>query len=199
MVRRARRNSGGERCLSRRTEERIAIAHRWGGIRRKQSRRRAISNGDAPPTEPTEPFTPTFTGELPAQQGPGPAAESVPADEAPAEPAVVPAADQYLKRWTFVLVVAVAWIVAAAVGVGLYYWWFHSLDKTATVFVVLVFLVVCTVGSLLTAMVADKPLVSATSIALMSAPLAALGGAAVLHGLYFCDRASRCLVGLIPY
>jgi hypothetical protein len=65
--------------------------------------------------------------------------------------------------------------------------------------VVLIFLVVCTVGSLLTAMVDNKPLVSALAIALMSAPLAAIGAAAVLHGLYFCDRVSRCLVGLIPY
>ena len=72
-------------------------------------------------------------------------------------------------------------------------------DKTPPVFLVLVFLIVCTVGSLLTAMVHNKPLVSALAIALMSAPLAATGAAAVLHGLYFCDRVSRCLVGLIPY
>ena len=106
---------------------------------------------------------------------------------------------QYLKRWTFVLVVAGVWIVGAACGLGLYYWWFHSLDKTPPVFVVLIFLMVCTVGGLLAAMVANKPLVAALAIALMSAPLAATGTAAVLHGLYFCDRVSRCLVGLIPY
>jgi hypothetical protein len=67
------------------------------------------------------------------------------------------------------------------------------------VFVVLVFLTLCSVGGVLTAMVNDKPLVSALAIALMSAPLAALGGAAVLHGTYFCEHVSRCLVGLIPY
>jgi hypothetical protein len=67
------------------------------------------------------------------------------------------------------------------------------------VFVVLLFVIVCTVGSLLAAMVSNKPLVSALSVGLMSAPLAAMGAAAVLHGLYFCDRVSRCLVGLIPY
>jgi hypothetical protein len=67
------------------------------------------------------------------------------------------------------------------------------------VFVVLLFVIVCTVSSLLTAMVRNKPLVSALAIALMSAPLAAVGGAAVLHGLYFCEHVSRCLVGLIPY
>ena len=64
---------------------------------------------------------------------------------------------------------------------------------------VLLFVIVCTVGSLLAAMVADKPLVSALAIALMSAPLAALGAAAVLHGLYFCQHVSRCFVGLVPY
>jgi cadmium resistance protein CadD (predicted permease) len=106
---------------------------------------------------------------------------------------------QYLKRWTFVVAVAGVWLVAAACGLGVYHWWFHSLDKTPAVFVVLLFLIVCTVSSLLTAMVNNKPLVSALAIGLMSAPLAALGGAAVLHGLYFCDRVSRCLVGLIPY
>jgi cadmium resistance protein CadD (predicted permease) len=141
--------------------------------------------------EPTQPYSPMFTGELPVMTEERP--------PAPAQPLAVPSTYQHLKRWTFVLVVAGVWIVAAACGVGLYYWWFHSLDKTPPVFVVLVFLIVCTVGGLLTAMVQTKPLVSALAIALMSAPLAALGGAAVLHGLYFCDRVSRCLVGLIPY
>ena len=79
---------------------------------------------------------------------------------------------QYLKRWTFVLVVAGVWIVAAASGLGLYYWWYQSVDKTPSVFVVLIYLVVCTVGSLLIAMVQNKPLMSALAIALMSAPLA---------------------------
>ena len=148
-------------------------------------------DGDGHFDESTEPFTPTFTGKLPAQPVLIEEAQPVSAPEQPGH--------QYLKRWTFVLVVAGVWIVSAAVGVGLYYWWFQSLDKTAPVFVVLVYLVVCTVGSLLAAMAQNKPLVSALSIGLMSAPLAAVGGAAVLHGLYFCERASRCLVGLIPY
>ena len=60
------------------------------------------------------------------------------------------------------------WIVAAAIGLGLYYWWYHSVDKTPAVFVVLVYLVVCTVGSLLVAMVQNKPLMSALAIGLMS-------------------------------
>jgi hypothetical protein len=158
--------------------------------------------------EATQPYLPTFdTGEFPAHADP---LQPLTADRDPHEPPTgplpavvhpetVPGTLHNLKRWTFVLVVAGVWIVAAACGVGLYHWWFHSLDKTPPVFVVLLFVVVCTVGSLLSAMVIDKPLVSALAIALMSAPLAALGGAAVLHGLYFCDRVSRCLVGLIPY
>jgi hypothetical protein len=171
----------------------------------------ADTGRDTLPGEPTVPYTPTFqTGELPAQPDPvGPLAaepEPVLTEEAPSEPlpapvqpVVVPGAYQYLKRWTFVLVVAGVWIVSAAIGLGLYYWWFHALDKTPPVFVVLIYLVVCTVGSLIIAMVQNKPLVSAVSIALMSAPLAAVGAAAVLHGIYFCDRVGRCLVGLIPY
>ncbi len=150
--------------------------------------------------EPTHPYPPTFTGELPAQSA-SVVTEDAPSEPlpAPVQPVVVPGAHQYLKRWTFVLVVAGVWIVAAAIGLGLYYWWFHSLNKTPPAFVVLIFLVVCTVASLITAMVQDKPLVSAVSVALMSAPFAAVGGAAVLHGIYFCDRVGRCLVGLIPY
>jgi hypothetical protein len=159
--------------------------------------------------EPTQPYTPTFdTGDLPAapdQVEPLAAdLEPVVAEQSeplpvPAPPIVVPGTYQYLKRWTFVRVVAGVWIVSAAIGLGLYYWWFHSLDKTPSVFVVLVYLGVCTVGSLIAAMVQNKPLVSAVSIALMSAPFAAVGAAAVLHGIYFCDRVGRCLVGVIPY
>jgi hypothetical protein len=162
---------------------------------------------DTQPSEPTQPHVPIFTGELPAQPDPVQplAAEPEPVEApsepipAPAQPIVVRGAYQYLKRWTFVLVVAGVWIVSAAIGLGLYYWWFHSLDKTPPVFAVLIYLAVCTVGSLITAMVQTKPLVSAVSIALMSAPFAAVGAAAVLHGIYFCDRVARCLVGLIPY
>jgi hypothetical protein len=159
---------------------------------------------DTLPGEHTQPYLPTFdTGGFPSVADP---VRPLVADPDPSEPipelaqsVALPGTHRYLKRWTFVLVVAGVWIVAAASGLGLYYWWFHSLDKTPSVFVVLIFLMVCSVGSLLTAMVNNKPLVSALAIALMSAPLAATGGAAVLHGLYFCDRVSRCLVGLIPY
>ena len=148
-----------------------------------------------PQSEPTAPFTPTFTGALPTLT-----------DEAPSEPQpavveepVASSADQYLKRWRLVLVVAASWVAAAAVGLGLFYWWFNSINKTPAVFMVLVYLVMCIVAALIAAMMPNKPLMSALSVALMSAPFASTAAAAVLYGVYFCDRASRCLMGVIPY
>ena len=149
--------------------------------------------------EDTQEFTPTWdTGEFDAQPQPVDEAPSEPLP-VPAAPLVVPGRDLYLKRWHFVLVVACVWAVAAAAGWGLYYWWYHSIDKTASEFVVLVFLILCTVVGLLVAMVPNRPIASAVAIAFTSAPLAATAGAAVLHGLYFCEWATRCFVGLIPY
>ena len=144
--------------------------------------------------EDTQEFTPTWdTGELQAVD----AASSQPSP-VPAPPVVVPGNYHHLKRWHFLLTVACVWTCAAAAGWGLYHWWYHSIDKTAPVFVVLVFLILCTVAGLLIAM-ASRPIASALAIAFTSAPLAATAGAAVLHGLYFCEWATRCFVGLIPY
>jgi RsiW-degrading membrane proteinase PrsW (M82 family) len=124
-------------------------------------------------------------------------------DDEPMAVAAAPDAAQdphdHLKRWTLVLVLVAVWIVAAIIGLALYLWWYHSIDKTPALFVVLVYLVVCTVAAMLTAMVQNKPLVSALAIALVSAPFASTAAASVLYGIYYCDRASRCLVGLIPY
>ncbi|MDT5096561.1 MAG: hypothetical protein QOC76_298 [Mycobacterium sp.] len=155
------------------------------------------TNGDSGPPagEPTAPFTPTFTGEHPAVADEAPF-EPLPA---PAEQPATPDADSHLKRWTFVLVVAAVWIVAAAVGLGLFYWWFHSINKTPSVFIVLVYLVMCTVAALIAATAGGKPWISGLAIALMSAPFASTAAAAVLYGVYFCEHASRCLVGVIPY
>jgi hypothetical protein len=99
-------------------------------------------------------------------------------------PEVVPGVDQYLKRWYFVLIVTGVWTVAAGIGLALYEWWFRSVDKTGPVFVVMIDLVVGTVAALLVTMVRNKPMVSALAIALMSAPLASTGAAAVLYGAY---------------
>jgi RsiW-degrading membrane proteinase PrsW (M82 family) len=138
--------------------------------------------------EPTTHWTPLFdTGALEAQ--PITATES-PADN-PSEPLptfvapeFVPGTNQSVKRWHFALVVAVVWTVAAVIGLGIYQWWFQSVDKTGPVFVLLVYLVVCTVAGLLAAMVQNKPLVSTVAIALMSAPLASTAAAAALYGAY---------------
>ncbi len=154
------------------------------------------SNGEGDPAaqaEPTVPFTPTFTGEMPA------IADDVPSEPLPSPDPPAAAGEHLLKRWTFVLVVAAVWVVAAVIGLGLFYWWFHSIDKTPAVFVVLVYLVVGTVAGLIAAMVQDKPVMAALSIALMSAPLASTAAAAVLYGVYFCEHASRCFAGVLPY
>lgn len=156
------------------------------------------TNGDAehdPQAEPTAPFTPAFTGAMPAL------AETAPSEPQPAvaEEPVAATEVRYLKRWTFVLVVLATWLVAAAVGLGLFYWWFQSINKTPAVFIVLVYLVMCVVAALIAAVVPDKPLMSSLSIALLSAPFASMAAAAVLYGVYFCEHASRCLIGLIPY
>jgi hypothetical protein len=124
-------------------------------------------------------------------------------DEKPAavatEPEPAAPQDDYLKRWTFFVVLIPVWIVAAAIGLALYLWWYNSIDKTPALFVVLIYLVMCTVSAVLTAMAQHKPMVSALAIALISAPFASTAAASVLYGIYFCDRASRCLLGLIPY
>lgn len=157
------------------------------------------------PGEPTQPYVPMFTGgmviprSLLEEDDDAAADDNAVPTHIPAQSVVVPGNYQYLKRWKFVLVVAAVWAFAAAAGWGLYYWWYHSIDKTAPVFVVLLFVIMCTVGGLLIAMVPHRPAVSALAIAVMSAPLAATAGAAVLHGFYFCEWASRCFVGLIPY
>ena len=101
-----------------------------------------------------------------------------------APPEVVPGTYAYLKRWTFVVVLLGVWVVAGAAGAGLYEWWFAALDKTAPVFVTLVWVVLCTVGGLIASTAPRRPLLSALGIALMSSPLASTVAAAVLYGSY---------------
>ena len=119
-----------------------------------------------------------------------------------AEPVVVPPAQsasagtyQYVKRWHFVLIVAMVWVVAAAAGLGFYFWWYTSLHKTAAVFGVLMYLIVCSVGSMLVSMVHNRPRVTALAIALMSAPLASVATAALLHGAYYFEWIARPTIG----
>lgn len=144
----------------------------------------AATTGDAPPLEPIP---------VPAISTPS---EPIPV---PAQPVAVPGRYYFLKWWKLVLVIAAVWVVAAPIGLGLFYWWYHSIDKTPAVFVVLVYVVVCTVGGLMLAMVQDRPLLAALAIAVMSALFASVAAAAPLYGYYYCQRMPHCLVGIIPY
>ncbi|MDT5133799.1 MAG: hypothetical protein QOE41_3110 [Mycobacterium sp.] len=124
-----------------------------------------------------------------ARRGPQPPLEPPPPpaqlpEQLPAQPVAVPGQYHYLKRWTFVPVLIGVWIPAALIGLLLYYYWFHSIDKTPAVFLLLVVIVVSTVSGQLMAMVDHKPLITAAAIAVMSAPFAATAAAAALHGAY---------------
>ncbi|WP_396925613.1 hypothetical protein [Mycolicibacterium sp.] len=119
-----------------------------------------------------------------------------------AEPVVVPPAPsavagtyQYMKRWPFVFIVAAVWVLAAAAGLGMYFWWYNSLNKTPAVFCVLMYLIVCSVASMLVSMVQNRPQVTALAIALMSAPLASVATAALLHGAYYFEWIARPTIG----
>jgi hypothetical protein len=121
---------------------------------------------------------------------------------APAPSITVPGRYFSLKWWQFILMLLAVWVPAAAIGAGLFYWWTHdpSSHKTAVVFVVLAYVVVCTVTGLMLAMVPDRPLVSALAIAMISAVFASVVAAAPLYGAFYCDHSQRpCLVGIIPH
>jgi hypothetical protein len=164
----------------------------------------------------TQSWVPDFdddTGEHPAVTESEPAARTVDAATPPpdageqesAEPVgpvqsvTVPGRYLYLKWWKLVLVLLGVWAGAAVIGLGLFYWWYHSADKTPALFVVLVYVVVCIVGGVMLGMTQGRPLISALSVAMMSGPFAALVAAAPLYGYYHCERAAHCLVGVIPY
>ena len=121
---------------------------------------------------------------------------------APAPSITVPGRYFSLKWWQFILMLLAVWVPAAAIGAGLFYWWTHdpSRHKTAVVFVVLVYVVVCTVTGLMLAMVPDRPLVSALAIAMISAVFASVVAAAPFYGAFYCDHSQRpCLMGVIPH
>ncbi len=117
----------------------------------------------------------------------------------PVQPVTVPGRYYYLKWWKFALMLIGVWIVAAAVGMVLFSWWYHATNKTPAVFVVLVYTVASTVGALMLAMIPGRPLLSALAIALSSAVFASLAAAAPLYGHYHCERTQHCIVGLVPY
>ena len=112
-----------------------------------------------------------------------------------AQSVVVPGTNEFVKRWKFAVIVAGTWVVSAAAGVGLYYWWYTAMDKTVPVLGILIYLAVCMVASLLVSMVSNRPQVTALAIALMAAPLASTAAAAVLHGAYYFEWIARPAIG----
>jgi hypothetical protein len=117
----------------------------------------------------------------------------------PVQSVTVPGRYQYLRWWHLVLVLLGVWVVVAVVGLGLFYWWYHSIDKTPVVFAVLVYVVMCAVGGVMLAMAEGRPLISALALAVMSGPFASLAAAAPLYGYYYCARTGHCVIGVIPY
>lgn len=124
------------------------------------------------------------------------------ADAPPSESIAVPDRHQYVRWWQFILVLLAVWIPAGAIGAGLFYWWSHdaSKHKTEVVFAVLAYVVVSTVAGLILAMVADRPLVSALAIAMISAVFASVVAAAPVYGKFYCQHSQRhCAAGVLPY
>ena len=160
--------------------------------------------------EDSVPFVPDFddtdsqpsllplVGKPEAKESPE-APETPSPDAAAVHSVTVPGRYQYLKWWKLALVILGVWIAAAEVGLSLFYWWFHTVDKTAAAFMVLVYVVACVVAAVMLAMVQGRPLISALSIAVMSGPFASAAAAAPLYGYYYCARVSHCVVGFIPY
>ena len=71
----------------------------------------------------------------------------------------VPGQFAFIKRWKLALVLAgVLAGRSAFAGAGMYFWWFHAMDKTWVEFAALVFVIVCgVVAALLVAMVDNPP------------------------------------------
>ena len=113
----------------------------------------------------------------------------------PAHPVSVPGSYQFVKRWKVALIVAGVWVLAAAAGLGFYFWWYTALAKTIPVLGILLYLVACMVASLLVSMVPNRPQITALAIALMAAPPASVAAAALLHGAYYFEWIARPVVG----
>lgn len=142
------------------------------------------------------------TGARPAAPEPEPGEpppEVATGSAGPVPSVTVPGRYLYVKWWKLALVLLGVWAAAAVVGLGLFSWWYDSIDKTPALFAVLVYVTACVVGGVMVAMVHGRPLVSALSLALLSGPFAAVAGAAPLYGYYYCERVGHCLVGVIPY
>lgn len=167
-----------------------------------------MADSDLESAPGTAPFVPDFddTGEdslpfVPIKEAPKPKDESEhePESETIAAPVAVPGRYQYVKWWKLLLVILGVWFAAAEVGLSLFYWWYHTVDKTAAVYMVLVYVVACVVAGVILAMVQGRPLMSALALGVMSGPFASVAAAAPLYGYYYCERVGQCLGGVIPY
>jgi hypothetical protein len=118
---------------------------------------------------------------------------------APVQSVTVPGRYHSVKWWQLILAIFGVWLAAAPVGISLFYWWYHSVDKTPPVFMVLVYVVACTVAGVTLAMAESKPVISALAVGVVSAPFASVMAATPLLGYYHCAHVSHCLVGVIPY
>ena len=113
----------------------------------------------------------------------------------PAQPVAVPGSYQFVKRWHFGLILAGVWILAAAAGLGFYFWWYTSLDKTLPVFGILLYVVAAMVAGLLVSMIPNRPQLTALAIVLMAVPCASVAAAALLHGAYYFEWIARPAIG----
>lgn len=103
---------------------------------------------------------------------------------ASAHPMAVPGQYQSLKVWKLITVLLGVWLIAGAIGLGLYYWWFRAPDKTWVEVSVLMYTIVSVVGALLVSLPDQRPGLSATSIAVLTAPFASAMAAATLYGAF---------------
>ena len=105
-------------------------------------------------------------------------------DAAAAHPVVVPGQYQFLKAWKLITVLLAVWVVAGAIGLGLYYWWFRAPDKTWVEVSVLMYVIVSMVGALLVSLPDQRPGLSAASMAVLTAPFASVMAAGALYGMF---------------
>jgi hypothetical protein len=99
----------------------------------------------------------------------------------PVSPMAVPGQYHFLKVWQLLAVLGATWVIAAAVGGGMYYWWFQAQTKTWAEVGVLMYVLVAVVAALLVSLADQRPTLSATSIAVLTAPFASGLGAAALY------------------
>lgn len=180
----------------------------------------AVESAEFEAGEPSVPFVPDFDTDsqpfLPLadieertkKPEPTPDEPAVPAapvtpvantDAEPPGPVAVPGRYLFIKWWKLLLVLFGVWIFAAVFGLSLFYWWYHTIDKTPPVFATFGYVLACTVAGLILAMVEARPLIAALAIAVMSAPFASVAAAAPLYGSYYCERVTTpCLMGVVP-